>query len=43
MFDADLAMLYGALTKALNQALFRNKAGFLRTMPSSSRKRNLII
>src|SRR4029434_3444691 len=28
MFDADLAMLYGVRTKALNQALFRNKGRF---------------
>ncbi len=28
MFDADLAMLYGVTTKALNQALTRNKARF---------------
>jgi ORF6N domain len=28
MFDADLAMLYGVRTKALNQALFRNNGRF---------------
>ena len=33
MFDADLAMLYGALTKALNQALFRNKGRFPEDYP----------
>lgn len=28
MFDADLAKLYGVSTKALNQAISRNKARF---------------
>ena len=28
MLDTDLAMLYGVRTKALNQALFRNKGRF---------------
>ena len=28
MFDADLARLYGVTTKALNQAVSRNKARF---------------
>ncbi len=28
MFDADLALLYGVTTKALNQAITRNKARF---------------
>jgi hypothetical protein len=28
MFDADLAKLYGVSTKALNQAMTRNKARF---------------
>jgi ORF6N domain len=28
IFDTDLAMLYGVRTKALNQALFRNKGRF---------------
>src|SRR3954463_9904488 len=28
MFDADLAKLYGVTTKALNQAMSRNKARF---------------
>jgi hypothetical protein len=28
MFDADLAKLYGVSTKALNQAMARNKARF---------------
>jgi hypothetical protein len=28
MFDADLARLYGVTTKALNQAMSRNKARF---------------
>ena len=28
MFDADLAKLYGVSTKALNQAMSRNKARF---------------
>ena len=28
MFDADLATLYGVSTKALNQAISRNRARF---------------
>lgn len=28
LFDADLAKLYGVTTKALNQAMTRNKARF---------------
>jgi hypothetical protein len=36
MLDADLAKLYGVTTKALNQAMRRNKTRFQRTSLSAS-------
>ena len=37
MLDADLAKLYGVTTKALNQAMRRNRARFPETSLSDSR------
>jgi hypothetical protein len=41
MLDSDLAQLYGVQTKALNQAVRRNRNRFPANLPSSSRKRKI--
>lgn len=38
MIDSDLAQIFGVTTKALNQAVKRNKATYLPNLPLNSQK-----